>query len=171
MMLGWSEAMNSPDESIAHMREGLAASRATGAEAFRPYYLWLLADTYAHVGRIEEGLAVVAEALDVVQRNGERWWEAEIHRVRGELVRQRHRAGAVAGTDDPGAEECFQAAMAVARRQSARSLELRAIMSLVRLPTTPQIQAERRALLADRFGWFREGFDTEDLVSARKLIG
>lgn len=61
--------------------------------------------------------------------------------------------------------------MAVARRQSARSLELRAIMSLVRLPTTPQIQAERRALLADRFGWFREGFDTEDLVSARKLIG
>jgi len=130
----------------------------------RPYYLALLAEASAQVGQTAEGLEALAEALATLARSRERWWEAELYRLRGELLLQH----AVA---QPGeAETCFQQALVVARRQQARSLELRAAMSLARLWQQHGKRAEAHELLAAVYGWFTEGFDTADLQEARILL-
>jgi predicted ATPase len=126
--------------------------------------LVLLAEVSAHLGETAAGLEALAEALLTLPQSGARWWEAEVHRVRGELLRQR----AVA---QPGeAEACFQHALAVARRQEAKSLELRAAMSLSRLWQQQGKRAEAYELLAPLYGWFTEGFDTADLQEAKALL-
>ena len=132
--------------------------------ASRPYYLALLAEAAAQVGQPTAGLEALAEALTILAKSTVRWWEAELYRLRGELLLQRSVA-------QPGeAEACFQQSLAVARRQQAKSLELRAAMSLSRLWQQQGKRAEAYALLAPIYGWFTEGFDTADLQEAKVLL-
>jgi predicted ATPase len=152
----------------------------------------MLAEAYGKVGQTEDGLAAVAEALDWAQKTGGRYYEAELYRLKGTLtlqsqasLRQGNRvdiahhaistaeAGTVGGahpTEEDEAEACFLKAIAVARQQQAKSLELRAVMSLSRLWQQQGKKAEARQLLADIHGWFTEGFDTKDLQEARALL-
>ncbi|MGH7452140.1 MAG: hypothetical protein ACRENG_12395 [bacterium] len=141
----------------------MAAFRAAGAEAAQSYHLALLAEAYGRMGQVEKGLSVLAEALAVVHKNGERMWEAELHRLKGEfLLIQRN--------DEAEAVACFHNALEIARRQQAKSLELRAAMSLSRLWHKQNKTAAARQLLAEIYNWFTEGFDTADLKDARALL-
>jgi len=152
------------EEGIAQMRQGLKAHRASGAELHWPYFLSLLAEANREVGQIEEGLALLNEALDTVSKTGERYWEAELHRCRGELLlMQQEQKG-------EEAEECFRQALEIACHQQAKSLELRAAMSLSRLWQQQGKQKEAHRLLSEIYGWFTEGFDTVDLEEARALL-
>ena len=136
-----------------------------GAEVLRPYVLGLLAEAYGKSGQAAEGLTVLEEALAMVEKTGQGVYEADLHRLQGELLLI-HAAGG-AGAE---AEACFQQALTVARRQQAKALELRAAMSLGRLWQQQGQQAEARALLAPICGWFTEGFDTADLQEAKALL-
>jgi predicted ATPase len=127
----------------------------------------MLAEVLAHQGQVEEGLAALAEALAVVRDGGEAYWGAELHRLQGELLLQRAEGEALARAE---AEACFHQALAVARRQSAKALELRAVMSLTRLYQKQGRQGEARPMLAECYGWFTEGFDTRDLREAKALL-
>lgn len=129
-----------------------------------PYYLALLAEAYGKDGQTEEGLRVLAEALTASQKNGWRLWEAELYRLKGELLL------AHSAEQHAEAETCFQQALDIARRQQAKSLELRAAMSLARLWQRQGKHAEARQLLAPIYGWFTEGFDTADLQDSRALL-
>ena len=146
------------------MQQGLAAWRATGAEAVTPYILALLAEVYAKAGQREAGFTRLAEALAVVNATGERRWEAELYRLKGE--------GLLAHTTghDTEAETCFRQALDIARHQEAKSLELRAAVSLSRLWQHQGKRVEARKLLAPVYGWFTEGFDTADLQEAKALL-
>ena len=148
---------------MAQMRQGLAARRATGAGITLAEYPARLGEAYGRIGQAEEGLRLLAEALAVVDK-GDRWYEAELNRIKGELLLQQ------AVPDAPQAEACFQQALVVARRQQARSWELRAAMSLSRLWQQQGKRAEAPELLAPIYGWFTEGFDTPDLQEARALL-
>jgi predicted ATPase len=185
ILRGWALAeQGQVEEGIAQMRQGLTGRRATGAELGRPYYLAQLAEAYGKGGGAEEGLNVLAEVLAVVNQQGERWGEAELYRLKGELLLRR--AAGESGTHtDPAitslwagaepsvlaeAETCVHQALALARRQEAKSLELRAAMSLSRLWQSQGKHAEARQLLAAIYGWFTEGFDTADLQEAKALL-
>jgi tetratricopeptide (TPR) repeat protein len=162
---GWVlAAQGRSAEGIAQMREGLSTLQATGAELAQPRLLAWLAEAYGHEGQAETGLRVVAEALAVAHRTGERRDEAEISRIKGELLLQQ------AIPNAPEADACFQQALAMARRQQAKSWELRAAMSLARLWQQQGKQAKARELLAPTYDWFTEGFDTADLQDARALL-
>jgi predicted ATPase len=154
-------------EGLAQLRQGAADLQATGVRVYRTLPPAMLAEVLAHQGQVDEGLAALAEALAVVRGGGEPYWEAELHRLQGELLLQRAGAEALA---PPEAEACFHQALAVARRQSAKALELRAVMSLSRLYQRQGRQAEARPLLAEAYGWFTEGFDTPDLQEAKALL-
>ena len=119
---------------------------------------------FAQVGQITKGLEALAEGLATVAQSRVRWWEAELYRLRGELLLQQ----TVAQPEE--AEVCFQQALAVARRQQAKSWELRAAMSLSRLWQQQGKRAEAHELLAPVYGWFTEGFDTADLQEAKALL-
>ena len=149
------------------MRQGAADLHATGVRVYRTLPPAMLAEILGHHGQAEEGLAALAEALAVVRDGGEPYWEAELHRLQGELLLQRAEVEALARAE---AEACFRQAVAVARRQSAKALELRAVMSLSRLYRQQGRQAEARLLLAQTYGWFTEGFDTPDLQEAKLLL-
>src|SRR5262249_19090183 len=152
------------EEGMAQMHQGLAAKQATGSVNRLSESLAWLAEAYGGIGQAEEGLRLLAEALTWVDTTGERHFEAEGHRVKGELrLRQ-------AVPDAPQAEACFQQALAVARRQQAKSWELRAALSLSRLWQHQGKRAEARELLAPVYGWFTEGFDTADLQEAKALL-
>jgi predicted ATPase len=124
----------------------------------------VLADVAAHLGHTEDDLQALAEAHTLVEQQEERWWEAEIHRLRGVLLLRQP------GTPPAEAEAWLQRALDVARRQEAKSLELRAAMSLSRLWQQQGKQAEVHALLAPIYGWFTEGFDTKDVQEAKVLL-
>jgi predicted ATPase len=173
---GWAQAQRSAEpatrhghreEGIAQMQQGLAAWRATGAAVFQPYGLALLAEASAQVGQIEAGLTLLAEALAMTNDKGERRWEAELYRLKGELLLH-----AECGVQNAAltAEACFQQALDVARQQQAKSWELRAAMSLSRLWQRQGKSDAARQLLAPIYGWFTEGFDTADLQEARALL-
>jgi TOMM system kinase/cyclase fusion protein len=151
-------------EGITRIREGIAAWRVTGAELFHPHFLTMLARAYAEAGRATEGLTTVAEALAIVKRSGERLYEAELYRLQGELLLHQP-----AGSSQE-AERCFREALDVARHQQAKSLELRASMSLARLWQHQGKREEARELLTPIYGWFTEGFDTADLQEAKVLL-
>ena len=162
---GWALAMQGQGEAgMAQVRQGIAAYRATGAALLVPYYCTLLADVSAHLGHTEDGLQALAEAHTLVEQQEERWWEAEICRLRGVLLLRQP------GTPQAEAETWLQRALDVARRQEAKSLELRAAMSLARLWQQQGKRAEAHALLAPVYGWFTEGFDTADLQEAKALL-
>jgi class 3 adenylate cyclase/predicted ATPase len=124
----------------------------------------LMAEACAKTGRIEEGLSALAEALAIAHKTGERFYEAELHRIKGELLLRQ-----VLG-DEEAAEGCFQKALEVTRSQEARSLELRAVMSLSRLWQKQGKKEEARQMLAEIYDWFTEGFDTADLKEAKALL-
>ena len=162
---GWALAMQGQgEEGMAQVRQGITAWRATGAALNVPYLCTLLAEISDHLGHIEDGLQALAEAHTLVEQHEERWWEAEICRLRGVLLLRQP------GTPQAEAEAWLQRALDVARRQEAKSLELRAAMSLSRLWQQQGKQAEARALLAPIYGWFTEGFDTADLQEAKALL-
>jgi predicted ATPase len=118
---------------------------------------------YAQVGQIQPGLRVIAEAKDLLARNEEHTWEGELNRIEGELLQAR-------GSSSPEVEACFVRAIATARQQGAKSLELRAATSLARLRAEQGKRAEAHDLLAPVYGWFTEGFDTADLQGAKELL-
>jgi DNA-binding SARP family transcriptional activator/predicted ATPase len=187
---GWTLARQGQTEKgIAQIRQGIADYQATGAEVGRTHQLASLAEAYGQAGQVEEGLAVLAEALATVNRTGERFYEAEIHRLKGELLLKdagRRRKGCPEACPersrrssrrnsrrDESPEDCFLRAIKVARQQRARSWELRAVMSLCRLWHSQGSQGKReeaRKRLADVYNRFTEGFDTPDLQEARSLM-
>jgi TOMM system kinase/cyclase fusion protein len=165
ILRGWALAERGErEEGMAQMRQGMAAWQATGAEVDRPYFLALLAEEYGKADQEEEALSVLAEALALVQRSGDRYWEAELHRLKGEMLLIQ------AIPDKAQAETCFQQVLAMARRQEAKALELRAAMSLSRLWQQQGKRDEARELLTPVYGWFTEGFDTADLQEAKALL-
>jgi predicted ATPase len=165
LLRGWALARQGwKEEGIAQMDKSLAAYRALGGELWRAYGLSLLAEAYGKVGQAEEGLRVLAEGLVAAHTSGQRLYEAELYRLKGELLLKQ------AIPDAQEAEACFRRASDIARQQQAKSLELRAAMSLSRLWQQQGKCDEARALLAPIYGWFTEGFDTADLLEAQTLL-
>ena len=165
---GWSFVVHGQREAgLEQMRQGLAALRSTDAKRALPYYLALLAEGYGAVGQTDEGLHFLAEAFAEVATTAERRWEAELYRLQGELLlRAKGRRPKAEWTP----EACFRQALAVARQQQAKTLELRAAMSMSRLWQQQGKRDEAIELLAPIYGWFTEGFDTADLQEAKALL-
>jgi len=161
---GWVRVKNGDvAEGIVLLRQGSAAYRATGAEAWVPYQIVLLARACEIAGQIEEAVDLLDDALQIVARTGERWLDAELWRHKGQLqLRQGH---------CPAAEESYHKALGIAAEQEAKLWELRAAMNLARLRRDQGLRAEARDLLAPVYGWFTEGFDTPDLKDAKALLG
>jgi predicted ATPase len=134
---------------------------AAGHILARPSQLVLLAEAVGHAGQVVEGLHLLTEALSMSEASGRVDWLAEVYRLQGELLLRQ------TTPDAAQAEACFQQALAIARRQQAKSWELRAAMSLARLWQQQGKRAEAHELLAPVYGWFTEGFDTADLHDAK----
>jgi class 3 adenylate cyclase/predicted ATPase/DNA-binding winged helix-turn-helix (wHTH) protein len=166
MFRGWAVAQHghSHEEGTVQLRQGLEAWHATGAQVLDPYWLALLAETYGRGGQTAAGLQTVEDGLAVVHHTAQHFYAAELYRLQGELLLQH------ATPDAVQAENCFHQALAIARHQQARSLELRAALSLARLWQQQGKRAKASALLAPIYGWFTEGFDTADLQDARALL-
>jgi class 3 adenylate cyclase/predicted ATPase len=162
---GWTLAMQGHDEEgMAQARQGITAWQATGASLYVPYFYTLLADVSAHLGRTAEGLQALIEAHTLVEQHEERWWEAEVYRLRGLLLQRQP------GTSPAETETWLQRALDVAHRQQAKSLELRAAMSLACLWQSQGRRTDAYELLAPVYNWFTEGFDTADLQEAKALL-
>lgn len=194
-------------EGLSMLIAGVSRFRGMGARYMLPLYLSFATDVYRQLGRIEEGLATIAEAMDLTETYADVSWTAEVYRCRGELLltdigresqqsvagqsaaaqsagrrvgrsqaRPRRDTSTIAGPQlsvsdiEAGAEECLQKALDIARQQEAKSLELRAAMSLSRLWHTQGEKEQARQLLAEVYGWFTEGFDTPDLRAAQALL-
>jgi predicted ATPase len=194
---GWALAeQGQGGEGITLMKRGLADFRAAASGNSESLWLALLAETYGKAGQIEEGLTVLTEALAVAEKNEERMYEAELWRLKGELTLQSQaslgqvedksqaslgRVKTGPGSSDPKsqslnpksqveAEEYFWRAIEIARAQQAKSLELRAVMSLARLWQSQGKQREAHHMLSEIYNWFTEGFDTKDLQEAKALL-
>jgi predicted ATPase len=152
------------EEGLVQARQGITAWRATGAAVWVPYLCTVLAEVCDCLGHTADGLQALAEAHTLVEQHEERWWEAEVYRLRAVLLLKQP------GTPQAESEAWLRRALEVARRQQAKSLELRAAMSLARLWQRQGKRAEARELLAPIYGWFTEGFDTADLQEARELL-
>jgi predicted ATPase len=201
VLRGWALAEQGQiEEGIAQIRHGQATRQALGAGIFHSYYFALLAEAYGKAGQAEEGLKAIAEALTVMDDSGERFDEAELYRIRGELlltqeIKNQKSKSKNQKSENPNpnsqipdpvfeAEACFLKAIEIARKQQAKSLELRAVMSLVRLRQQQATQEESRnthhasrvrldeahRMLSEVYGWFTEGFDTKDLQEAKALL-
>ncbi len=145
------------------MREGVSRHREVGAAALIPASLVMVAEAYRKLDRPADGLSAVIEGLTVARSCGQHYWEAELHRLAGVLTLE-------SSADAGEAEAHLRRAIQVARRQRARSLELRAVTSLSRLLADQGKAGEARARLAEVYEWFTEGFDTADLIDARALL-
>jgi class 3 adenylate cyclase/predicted ATPase len=195
---GWALAeLGQLEEGILQMRNGLAGFRTTGAKLGEPYFLARLSEAYEKGGQAREGLSVLADALATVDNTGERFYEAEQYRLKGELILAESTVQGLGGSvkEDPPftvsssalrtlrprhqtpitpaeaeAEACFLKALEIARKQHAKSLELRAATSLAHLWQTHGKHGKAHRILADIFGWFSEGFDTADLKDAKALL-
>ena len=160
---GWSmSALGEPEEGYASIARGLSMHRATGSVIYTAFALTLLAEACNRLGRTTEGLSYLTEAEQIIETTNDAFHEAELHRVRGDLLN--------ANGDVAGAERSYQQAIAVAKRQSAKIFELRASTSLARLWRDQGKRDEARDLLAPVYGWFTEGFDTPDLKEAKALL-
>ncbi len=165
ILLGWTQIHGGNGaDGARQIRQGVDAYRATGASLQLPHFLIPLAEAARVLGRPEEALDVLTEAIALVEKTEERYLEAELHRLRGEMLLA-HAPG-----DPRSAERAFQKGLAVARAQGARSLELRAAISLARLRQVEGKTTEARDLLAPVYNWFTEGFDTPDLQDAKMLL-
>jgi predicted ATPase/class 3 adenylate cyclase len=165
IMRGWAlVAEGQSEEGIRQISQGLERYRATGAGFQLPHLLTSLVEAHSKLKQPEEGLTVLTEAQTLVQKTGERYYEAELERLKGELMLAQV-------PDNPAAAEtCFHKALEIAHGQQAKSLELRTAMSLARLWQRQGKQDDARQLLNDSFAWFTEGFDTADLREARALL-
>ncbi|MGE0825689.1 MAG: AAA family ATPase [Candidatus Binatia bacterium] len=182
ILYGWALAEQGDSENgLAQIYHGLTIWESTGSGTLRPYALAVLAEVYQKMGQSEKGLAAVKDALALVNTNAERWYEAELYRLRGELTLQpqfkaqsskcKVAAPRSLRPDAQGeAEACFLKAIEVAQRQQAKSLELRATISLARLKQAQGNKQQARTILAEVYNWFTEGFDTADLKEARALL-
>jgi len=160
---GWVEVKNGDVAGgMSLLRSGLTAHRAAGSEAWMPHFIALLAGACEIAGQIEEALTMLDDALQIVERTGERLLAAELHRNKGQLVLRRGHTDA--------AEALYRKALSIAEEQEAKLWELRAAMSLARLRRDQGRRAEARDLLAPVYGWFTEGFDTADLKDAMALL-
>ena len=162
---GWALAeLGKGDDGVQQIRDAISALKAARAGLWLTLSLGTLAGAYGKAGRFEEGLHTVDEALSLVEQSGECFWEAEIHRVRGELLLMRN------SSDIAEAQSCFERAIEVARGQGAKSFQLRAATSLARLLQSANHREQARATLASIYDSFTEGFDTADLKDARVLL-
>jgi predicted ATPase len=186
ILQGWALAVQGRgEEGITQVRQGLDAFRAAGSEVVsQSHILALLAEAYGKTEQMDKGLAAVDEALDFVDRTGERFYEAELYRLKGELTLQQESQNSkgksqkskietdprpLASDPQGEAEACFLKAIDVARQQQAKSLELRATMSLARLWQQGK-HDEAHSVLSAVYNWFTEGFDTKDLQEAKALL-
>jgi predicted ATPase len=156
------------EEGIKLMRQGLAAYRAIGTGMQLPHYLGIIGELCEKGGKVKEGFEAVGEGLAEVNKSGERYYEAELYRIKGELLLKK--AGVKDKTKQEEAEGCFRQAIDISRSQKAKSWELRAVMSLSRLLKKQGKKEEAQKLLSEVFGWFTEGFDTPDLKEAKALL-
>jgi DNA-binding winged helix-turn-helix (wHTH) protein/predicted ATPase len=198
ILRGWALAIQDQvEEALCQMQQGFTVLQATGAEIAKPYTLSLLAEAYGRAGQAEAGLETIANALALGDKNGDHVREAELYRLKGELTLQKFQASgsqlrvsenqrvknklqkAKIPTFPPlllppqaeaEAEACFHKALAIAREQSAKSLELRAVMSLAQLWRQQGKKTSARKMLTEIYGWFTEGFDTVDLQQAKALL-
>jgi predicted ATPase len=161
-------------EGMRQVRPAIAAYAATGAVMSRPAHLMLLAQVCRTAGRLKEALTAVADAWTTVEQTGERSYEAELHRLQGELTLDLWRRNGRKRQTEFGAiaeaEDCFRNALAVARRQQAKSLELRAAIALATLWAERGTRRQAHDMLSEIYTWFREGFDTPDLLDAQTLL-
>jgi predicted ATPase len=162
---GWSLVEEGQkEEGIAQLRQCLAALAEQKFRVWRPSLLGLLAEAYGKAGQVEDGLTILDEALELVHQTGERHDEANLYRLKGELLLT------LPNAHQAEAEACFRHAIALARCQGAKSWELRAVLSLSRLYHQQGKEEDARPMLAEIYGWFTEGFDTVDLQEARALL-
>jgi predicted ATPase len=165
LLQGWALAMQEDaDAGIALICQGFTMTEGVGLKLYRPYFLALLAEAYGQAGQPEAGLAVLDEALTFVATTEERWWEVEVWRLKGELLLR------LPLPDIRQATACLHHALAVAHRQQAKTLELRAALSLSRLWQQQGQRDQARQLLTEIYGWFTEGFETPDLQEARRWL-
>jgi len=165
IMQGWTLTEQGRErDAIDQIREGLAALDVTGTFLVRPHFLALLAEALSKAGQIEEGMVVLDEAMAMVNSKGERYYEAELYRLKGELLLKQ------APDNHWNAAQCFQRSMEIAESQKAKSLQLRTAMSLARLYRSRGKFQQARDLLAPIYESFTEGFDTDDLRDARSLL-
>jgi predicted ATPase len=182
ILWGWALAgLGKVEEGILQMRQGLTDYRATGAALGVPDFLARLAEAHGKGNQSEPDWALLDEAFALIEQNDERWYEAEVYRIKGELTLQQEfqvedpqsacplRRGAVPNPQSE-AETCFRKAIAVAQRQHAKSWELRATISLARLWQQQGKKEEAHQMLAEIYGWFTEGFGTKDLQEAKALL-
>ena len=151
-------------DAVQMITSGITAWRSTGATVWMPLYLSYLARAYAELGQFDDAWRCIGEAMTAVETTKERWCEAEVHRIAGEIALMSPEP------DAAKAEAYFERALAVARQQQAKSWELRAAMSMARLWRDQGKRDEARDLLAPVYGWFTEGFDTLDLKEAKALL-
>jgi predicted ATPase len=198
LLQGWALAeQGQSEEGIVQMRRSWAATQATGAGLFRPYFLARLAEAYGIEGRTEEGLNTISEALAAVDKTGERGDEAELYRLKGELTLTQSSVQSLTSSvptnqkakgknqkakitnpqtltpdlqAEVEAEACFLKAIEIAQKQQAKSLELCATVSLARLWQQQGKRGEAHTMLSEIYHWFIEGFDTKDLQEAKALI-
>jgi predicted ATPase len=162
---GWLfAATNKAAEAIQFINSGLSMWQSTGATAWYPLLMSYLAIAFAQVGRFEDAWRCISEATTVIMTKKESWCETEVNRIAGEIALKSPEK------DAPKAEAYFDRALAVARKQQAKSWELRAALSMARLWRDQGKRDEARDLLAPVYGWFTEGFDTRDLKEAKALL-
>ena len=179
IMRGWALVMQgNVSDGIGLMRAGLAACEATGTQQHHASYLVFLADALAAASRIEEGLEALERATEAVHRTKEHFYEAELYRIKGELILKSEpspetvakNAQATTGNLQSEAESCFHNAIEIARHQNAKGMELRAATSLARLWQLQGKRQEARRLVEEIYCWFTEGFDAADLKDAKALL-
>jgi predicted ATPase/DNA-binding winged helix-turn-helix (wHTH) protein len=188
ILLGWAlTAQGHPTEGIVETYNGLKSWQSTGAGFLQSYGFALLPEAYQKTGQVDEGLAALTSALTLVEQSGEHLWEAELHRLTGELTLQQGASNSTLAASlssvqassfksqiskkvTQEAERSFLKALAIARQQQAKSLELRAVMSLSWLWKQQGKKKDAKQLLQDTYNWFTEGFETADLCEARALL-
>ena len=173
MLQGWALAeQGQRANGLAQIQQGLAIWRADGQELAQPFWLALLAEQHGKAGQVEKGLHLLSEALELAHGREARLWEAELYRLQGEfLLRQAPGKGdKVIAQTEIDAQTCFRQALDIAHRQRAKSLELRAAMSLSRLWQRQGKKTVACQMLTAFYTWFSEGFDTVDLPEARALL-
>lgn len=172
---GWSLfEQERQEEAIEQMREGIKALQVTGTEFIRPHFLALLAEALGKTGQHEEALRILEDALSLTHRNSERYYQAELYRLKGELLLVQSKCRGVSADADPTivaeAEDCFNESIKIAQQQQAKSWELRAVMSMARLYQDQGKQDQARSLLIRIHNSFTEGFDTVDFREAKALL-
>jgi class 3 adenylate cyclase/tetratricopeptide (TPR) repeat protein len=163
--LGWADAMAGDlEDGVARIRQYLSEMKAGGSSLFEDRCLTLIVTALGRLGRFDEGLRTIEESLPFFESTGQRFYEAEVHRLKGELLLAQDASNAAP------AVQCFRTALDISRRQKAKSWELRATTSLARLLDQQRRRDEARTMLLEIYNWFSEGFDTADLKDAKALL-